>query len=87
MPLILGVDPSRISAGGDSAGGNLGAVLSLKSRDEGGPRIALQVLVYPVTDLSSFDTPSYREFAEEHSLTKAQMEWFRTATWPVRKMG
>jgi len=73
----LGIDPERISVGGDSAGGNLAAVISLKSRDEKGPRIAGQVMVYPVTDLSSFDTPSYREFADDHSLTKTQMEWYR----------
>lgn len=73
----LGIDPKRISVGGDSAGGNLGAVISLRSRDERGPAIALQVLVYPVTDLSTFETPSYREFAEDHHLTKAEMEWFR----------
>jgi acetyl esterase len=73
----LGIDPKRISVGGDSAGGNLAAVVSLKSRDEDGPAIALQVMVYPVTDLSSFDTPSYREFGENHYLTKSEMEWFR----------
>jgi acetyl esterase len=73
----LGIDPRRISVGGDSAGGNLAAVVSLKSRDENGPAIGLQVLVYPVTDLSSFATGSYREFAEGYDLTKAAMEWFR----------
>jgi len=73
----LGVDPKRISVGGDSAGGNLAAVVSLKSRDEKGPAIALQVMVYPVTDLSSFSTPSYEEFGESHYLTKKEMEWFR----------
>ena len=73
----LGIDRRRVSIGGDSAGGNLGAVISLKSRDEKGPPVALQVLVYPVTDLSSFDTPSYHEFAEGHFLTKVQMEWYR----------
>lgn len=73
----LGIDPKRISVGGDSAGGNLAAVVSLKSRDEDGPAIALQVMVYPVTDLSSFDTPSYQEFGENHYLTKSEMEWFR----------
>jgi acetyl esterase len=52
-------------------------VVSLKSRDENGPPIALQAMVYPVTDLSSFDTPSYREFATGYSLTKTEMEWFR----------
>ncbi len=73
----LGVDPKRISVGGDSAGGNLAAVISLKSRDENGPAIALQVMVYPVTDLSSFGTQSYEEFGEDHYLTKKEMEWFR----------
>ena len=73
----LGVDPHRIAVGGDSAGGNLSAVMSLKCRDQGGPPLALQVLVYPVTDLSSFDTPSYREFAEGYYLSRAEMEWFR----------
>ena len=73
----LGIDAKRISVGGDSAGGNLGAVMCLRSRDEHGLAIALQVLIYPVTDLSTFETPSYREFAEDHYLTKAEMEWFR----------
>jgi acetyl esterase len=73
----LGIDPKRISVGGDSAGGNLAAVVSLKSRDQDGPAIALQVMVYPVTDLSSFATPSYQEFGENHYLTKSEMEWFR----------
>jgi acetyl esterase len=73
----LGIDRRRISVGGDSAGGNLATVVSLKSRDENGPAIASQAMVYPVTDLSSFATPSYQEFAEGHQLTKTEMEWFR----------
>jgi acetyl esterase len=73
----LGVDPRRIAVGGDSAGGNLATVMCLKSRDEAGPHIAFQVLVYPVTNLASFDTPSYTEFAEGYYLTRAEMEWFR----------
>jgi acetyl esterase/lipase len=72
----LGIDPGRLCVAGDSAGGNLAAVVALKSRDENGPPIALQALVYPVTDLSSFDTDSYREFAEDHYLTRVLMEWF-----------
>ncbi len=63
--------------GGDSAGGTLSTVMCLKSRDEGGPALALQVLVYPVTNLAAFDTPSYAEFAEGYYLTRAEMEWFR----------
>lgn len=73
----LGADPRRIAVGGDSAGGNLSTVMCLKSRDEGGPRLALQVLVYPVTNLASFGTPSYEEFAEGYYLSRAEMEWFR----------
>jgi len=73
----LGIEPSRLTVGGDSAGGNLATVISLKARDEQGPPIALQVLVYPVTDLSRLDTPSYQEFADGYDLTKAAMEWFR----------
>jgi acetyl esterase len=73
----LQVDPRRIAVGGDSAGGNLSTVMCLKSRDEDGPALALQVLVYPVTNLASFDTRSYREFAAGCYLTRAEMEWFR----------
>ena len=73
----LGIDPGRLAVGGDSAGGNLAAVVSLQSRDESGPRIALQVMVYPVTNLASFDTGSYREFADGYFLTASEMEWFR----------
>lgn len=73
----LGFDPQRLVVVGDSAGGNLAAVAALKSRDENGPPIALQVLVYPVTDLSALSTESYQEFAEQHSLTKSLMSWFR----------
>jgi len=74
----LRVDARRIAVGGDSAGGNLSTVMCLKSRHEGGPALALQVLVYPVTNLASFDTPSYLEFAEGYYLTRAEMEWFRS---------
>jgi acetyl esterase len=68
----LNIDPGRIAVGGDSAGGNLAAVVALKT-----PCVALQILVYPVTDLSSFDTTSYREFAGGYHLTMSEMEWFR----------
>ncbi|MBZ5606212.1 MAG: alpha/beta hydrolase [Acidobacteriia bacterium] len=73
----LGIDPARISVAGDSAGGNLATVVCLRIRDEGGPAIVSQALIYPVTDLSSFETGSYREFAEGFQLTRSRMEWFR----------
>jgi len=78
----LGIDVRRISVGGDSAGGNLAAVVSLKSRDENGPAIARQAMIYPVTDLSSFATASYQEFAQGYQLTKTEMEWFRDLYLP-----
>ncbi|HVN06912.1 MAG TPA: alpha/beta hydrolase [Bryobacteraceae bacterium] len=73
----LQIDPACIAVAGDSAGGNLSAVMCLKSRDAGGPPIALQILVYPVTNLCAFDTPSYQEFAEGYYLSRSEMEWFR----------
>lgn len=62
-------------------------MISLKSRDEGGPPIAGQALVYPVTDLSSLSTGSYTEFAEGHHLTRAEMEWFRNHYLPDEAAG
>ena len=72
----LNVDPARLAVAGDSAGGNLAAVTSLIARAQGGPAIAFQLLIYPVTDLSNFDTASYRENAEGLYLTRAHMRWF-----------
>ena len=57
----LGIDAQRIAVGGDSAGGNLATVVGMRCRDAGGPALASQVLLYPVTDVSSFETGSYRE--------------------------
>lgn len=71
----INADPSRIAVAGDSAGGNLAAVVSQMARDRKGPRIALQVLVYPVTE-AGFDTPSYRDNAEGYLLTRDSMHWF-----------
>jgi acetyl esterase len=73
----LGISASRLAVAGDSAGGNLAAVVSRKCRDAGGPRLALQVLVYPVANLDSFATSSYEEFADGYYLTRSEMEWFR----------
>jgi acetyl esterase len=69
----LGVDPARIAVGGDSAGGNLAAVVSLLARDAGGPKPAMQLLIYPPTDAAG-DLPSRRIFAEGFLLTRDEME-------------
>jgi acetyl esterase/lipase len=74
----LAIDPRRLVIAGDSAGGALSTIVAAKARDTGGPAFALQVLVYPVADLSSFDTASHAEFAEDHFLTRSLMEWFAT---------
>lgn len=71
----LGGDATRIAVGGDSAGGNLAAVVALMARERGGPNLRHQLLVYPVTD-HSFETPSYRDNAEGYMLTRDMMRWF-----------
>lgn len=71
----LGADAGKLAVGGDSAGGNLAAVVSLRARDEGGPPIRFQLLVYPVTD-RNFETASYRDNADGYLLTRDGMIWF-----------
>jgi acetyl esterase len=71
----LGIDPLRIAVGGDSAGGNLAAVVARLARDRGGPALMYQLLVYPVTDLR-MSSASYVENADGPLLTKAAMAWF-----------
>jgi acetyl esterase len=71
----LGVDPDRLAVGGDSAGGNLAAVVSLMARDRGGPPLRFQLLVYPVT-CGRMDTASHRENADGYLLTHDAMVWF-----------
>ncbi len=73
----LGVDADRIAVGGDSSGGNLAAVVSQLARDQGGPSLAFQALVYPITD-HSFDTPSYRDYGDGYFLTRDAMVWLWT---------
>lgn len=69
------VDPARLALVGDSVGGTMVAAVTLLAKERGGPRIAFQVLFYPVTD-ARFDTPSYVQFAEGPWLTRQAMEWF-----------
>lgn len=71
----LGVDAARMAVAGDSAGGNLAAAVALRARDEGGPSLAFQLLVYPVVD-HSFSQASYVDNAEGYFLTAAGMRWF-----------
>ncbi len=71
----LGADATRLAVGGDSAGGNLAAVVAQMARDRGGPPIVFQLLIYPATD-AACDTPSYRDNAEGYLLTTADMRWF-----------
>jgi acetyl esterase len=71
----LGVDPSRIAVAGDSAGGNLGAAVSLHCRGEDDPRPAMQALLYPATDAVG-GQQSRDTFAEGFMLTRADMDWY-----------
>ena len=70
-----GLDGTRIAVAGDSVGGNMSAAITLMAKQRSGPRLAAQVLFYPVTD-ASFDTDSYRQFATGYFLRRDAMEWF-----------
>jgi len=72
----LGVDAKRIAVGGDSAGGNLAAVVAQMARDRNGPHVAFQLLIYPATDWAH-ESASQREFVEDgYILSRADMVWF-----------
>jgi len=71
----LGVDASRLAVGGDSAGGNLAAAVSLLAHERGGPELRFALLIYPVTNCD-FTTASYRDNAEGYFLTTDMMKWF-----------
>ncbi len=71
----LGIDSKRIGIGGDSAGANLSSGVALRARDENGPSIVYQLLIYPCNGLD-FDTPSYQEFATGYGLSRQGMQWF-----------
>ena len=73
---VYGGDASRIGVAGDSAGGNLAAVVAQMSRDLQGPELRCQLLVYPVIDGTNFDTRSYLANAEGYGLTRDDMVWF-----------
>lgn len=77
----LGIDPARIAVGGDSAGGNLAAVVALQARDAGGPPLVFQLLVYPATD-QRLDTGSHRRNARGYLLEREGIEFFRRCYLP-----
>src|SRR5215471_875142 len=77
----LRVDPLRLAVAGDSVGGNMAAAVTLMAKQRRGPKMAFQVLFYPVTD-SGFDTRSYTRFADGPWLTKRAMQWFWDAYLP-----
>ncbi|MFF0089978.1 alpha/beta hydrolase [Streptomyces canus] len=70
-----GLDATRIAVAGDSVGGNMTAALTLMAKERGDVPLVQQVLFYPVTD-ASFDTGSYRQFAEGYFLRRDAMQWF-----------
>jgi acetyl esterase len=78
--------PPRIALAGDSSGGNLATAVALLAKRRGGPRIAAQLLYYPVTD-AGLDTGSYQEFATGYWLTRDAMRhfWDRYAPDPARR--
>ena len=72
----FGGDGSRLAVAGDSAGGTMAAVTAIRARDEGGPAIMAQLLMYPVTDHYSADSPSYADRGQGYGLTADAMRWF-----------
>ena len=72
----LDADAQRMAIAGDSAGGNLAAAAAIELRDEGGPALRGQLLIYPVTDYHTPGTPSYSENADGYGLTRDTMVWF-----------
>src|SRR6185312_2705763 len=72
----LGIDAARLTVGGDSAGGNLAAVVAIAARDSDGPAIAGQVLIYPAIDFAMTHA-SHREPETSLLLTHSVIKWFR----------
>jgi acetyl esterase len=71
----LGIDPRRLAVGGDSAGGNLAAAVTLLARERGGPALRHQLLVYPNTDRGA-DTPSLRDNDDPHLFNRRSVDWY-----------
>ncbi|MCO7621148.1 alpha/beta hydrolase [Pseudomonas guariconensis] len=71
----IGVDGSRLAVVGNSVGGNMAAVVAIKAKEAGTPKLRFQALLWPVTD-ANFNNGSYNQFAEGHFLTRNMMQWF-----------
>jgi acetyl esterase len=80
----LKIDPRCIAVGGDSAGGNLAAVVALMARDHGGPALAYQLLIYPATD-QRCELPSHERNGAGYLLTKDGIRFFRSGYLPNAK--
>jgi acetyl esterase/lipase len=74
----LNIDADRIGIAGDSAGGNLAAVTCLRARDEAGPKIFMQSLWYPVTNIHTLETESYKVMSEGYNLKREDMAWLKS---------
>jgi len=72
----LGIDPARLVVAGDSAGGNLAAVVAITARERSAPALAMQVLVYPTTDFAA-ETDSISRFAAGYLLTRESIRWVK----------
>ena len=71
----IAAEGAPVFVAGDSAGGNLAAVVAVRARDRNGPAIAMQILIYPVTD-ANVDRPSYMDPENQLLLTRDSMIWF-----------
>ena len=72
---LVGIDAAGLAVAGDSAGGNLAAVVPLALRDQGGPELRLQILLFPITD-HEFDSESMLDSGEGFFLTADAMRWY-----------
>jgi acetyl esterase len=72
---LLGIDAARLAVGGDSAGGNLATVAAIHARDQGGPPLVFQLLVYPACDMGRA-TASHARHADQLPLRRSTMDWF-----------
>ena len=77
-PEELNIDKTKIAIAGDSVGGNMATVTALRAKNQNGPKIAAQCLLYPVTS-ADMDTQSYNDFKDGPWLTKEAMNWFWNA--------